>query len=261
MKLKSFLKKIIEKKSVKNNQDPKKEMGFFATLALAAVLAIFFRSFFYEPFHIPSGSMKPTLLVGDYVFVSKMSYGYSRFSFPFGYKIRYFEGRIFKDVPQRGDVAVFRLPKQEHINYIKRIIGLPGDEIQVKDGILFINGNEIEREFDGFFIEENKFEELKEIVKFKENLTPDKEVIVLDENFNSDQDNTIIYKVPAGHYFVMGDNRDNSKDSRFSDVGYIPEENLVGKAQIIFFSNPESIINIFTWIKSIKFSRIFDKIN
>lgn len=254
------LKKIFAKK-----QDSvvveKKEMSWTQTIIIAGICAVIFRSFFYEPFHIPSSSMKPGLLIGDYVFVSKMSYGYSKYSFPLGHKINYFDNRVFKKEPQRGDVAVFRLPGQESINYIKRIIGLPGDKIQIKKGVLFINDQEINKEFEGFFTETDEKKEPFDIMKYREELTFNKRIEILDQVSGAPQDDTRQYIVPAGNYFVMGDNRDNSKDSRFADVGYIPQQNLIGKAQIIFFSNSKPIWYLFSWVRSIRFDRIFQKIN
>ena len=236
-------------------QKEEKKESFIKTLAIAFALALFVRSFFFEPFHIPSSSMKPGLLIGDYIFVSKFSYGYSRYSFPLG--LKFFEGRIFDNEPKRGDVSVFRLPSNPRINYIKRIIGLPGDTIQVRDGILFINEEEIEKSDDGFFSEEG-YEEVKQFI---ENLTPNKTIKVLDTT-TSAADNTGIYQVPQGHYFMMGDNRDNSQDSRFLDhVGYVPKENLIGRANIIFFSNAKPTWQIWHWPTSIRFSRIFTTIN
>ncbi len=241
----------------KEKKQEKKEMGWFETLVYAAILAIIFRSFLYEPFHIPSGSMKPNLLIGDYVFVSKLSYGYSKYSFPFGDKFNYFEGRIFEDEPKRGDIIVFRLPSDDSINYIKRVIGLPGDKIQVRSGILYINDQKIAKEFDGFFFEDNNKDEPYEIMQYSEKLADDKKILVLDQVAGAMQDDTKVYEVPEDHYFFMGDNRDNSRDSRFGDVGFIPKQNLVGKAKIIFFSNPSPIWQPIDWLISIRFSRIF----
>ncbi len=264
--IKDFYNKIIikfdfkDKKSSKNKSQ-KKEMGWFETLIYAALLAVFFRSLFYEPFHIPSSSMKPNLLIGDYVFVSKLSYGYSKYSFPFGDKFNYFNGRIFSSEPQRGDVAVFRLPSEDSINYIKRVIGLPGDKIQMTQGILYINGNRVEKEFDGFFTELDEVGAPFDIMQYRENISNKKKFLVLDQISEAPQDNTRVYVVPQGHYFFMGDNRDNSRDSRYGDVGFVPHENLVGKAKIIFFSNPKPIWQPINWIKSVRFSRIFDVIN
>lgn len=205
--------------------------------------------------------MKPGLLIGDYIFVSKYSYGYSSYSFPLGYTFDYFENRIFADKPQRGDVVVFRFTKDPSINYVKRLIGLPGDEIQVLGGILYINGKKIERTSDGNFIEHNGDKEF-EIRQFEEQLTEEKTIKILDQYDQLKQDNTIIYKVPEGHYFFMGDNRDNSQDSRYiDDLGFVPEKNLIGKARIIFFSSSKPIWKFWLWGDSLRLSRIFKKIN
>ncbi len=237
--------------------EPKKETvgSFFKTLLFALICAGFVRSFFFEPFHIPSSSMKPGLLIGDYIFVNKFSYGYSRYSFPFGFNL--FEGRILENEPERGDVIVFRLPSEPSINYVKRLIGLPGDKIQMRDGTLYINEQEVKKVFADVFTEEDD----KEINAFFETLPEGKIVKTLDENPNSQPDNTGIYEVPQGHFFMMGDNRDNSQDSRFlSQVGYIPKENLVGKVSIIFFSNSKPAWQIWHWPTSIRFKRIFNKV-
>ncbi len=232
--------------------------SFLQTLVVAVMCAAFVRSFFFEPFHIPSSSMKPQLLVGDYIFVSKFSYGYSRYSFPFG--INFFEGRIFKSTPKRGDVAVFRLPTNTRINYVKRIIGLPGDKIQIKSGVVYINDLEVKKINDGFFKDKN-YEMDLEIPQFAETLPEGKIIKTLDQR-DSPQDETGIYEVPQGHYFMMGDNRDNSQDSRFQDlVGFVPEQNLVGRALFVFFSAEKPVWQIWNWASAIRFERIFKKLN
>jgi len=234
------------------------KLGFLKTLAIALLCAGIVRSFFFEPFHIPSSSMKPNLLIGDYIFVAKYSYGYSRYSFPFAPNL--FEGRKWKTAPQRGDVAVFRLPSNPNINYVKRVIGLPGDKIQMRDDVLFINNVAVEKIADGSFFDSDDQVEI-EIKKFIENLPEGKQVKILDQRPDSAQDNTGTYEVPAGHYFMMGDNRDNSQDSRFlTQVGYVPEENLVGRATIIFFSNGRPTWEFWQWPNSIRFNRIFRKV-
>lgn len=232
--------------------------GFVKTLIIALVCAGFVRSIFFEPFHIPSSSMKPTLLIGDYIFVAKYSYGYSRYSFPFGFD--FFEGRIWKSEPKRGDVIVFRLPNDPKINYVKRLIGLPGDQIQMRDGKLYINENEVTKISDGNFLDDDSETQI-EIKKFLETLPEGKVISTLDQS-STPQDNTGIYEVPQGHYFMMGDNRDNSQDSRFlTYVGYVPEENLVGRATIIFFSNSKPTWQFWNWPNSIRFNRLFNKVN
>ena len=244
---------------IKQNQEPKKEMGFVKTLIIALICAGFVRSFFFEPFHIPSSSMKPNLLIGDYIFVSKYSYGYSRYSFPLG--INFFSGRILKRVPKRGDVVVFRLPSQPSVNYVKRLIGFPGDKIQVVNGVVFINKQEVAKTSSGVFIDSDNEVE-NEIKIFSEKLPEGKIVQTLDQNSQMAQDNTGVYEVPQGHYFMMGDNRDNSQDSRFlTEVGYVPEENLVGRADFIFFSNSKPTWQFWNWSNSIRFNRLLSKIN
>lgn len=242
--------------SITSELDKKEDFkSFFKTLILALVCAGFVRSFFYEPFHIPSSSMKPNLLIGDYIFVSKYSYGYSKYSFPFSLDL--FEGRIGKKSrPERGDVFVFRLPSEPSINYIKRVMGLPGDEIQVINGQVFINGDKIDKSYYGKFAEDGM-----EIAEFEETLPSGRKIIVLDQFSSTPQDNTGIYTVPEGSYFAMGDNRDNSEDSRFlTKVGFIPEENLVGKATIIFFSIDGEVWKIWSWLQNVRADRIFKKI-
>jgi signal peptidase I len=241
------------------------------TIIFALLLATVFRSCAYEPFHIPSGSMKSTLLVGDYLFVSKPSYGYSRYSFPFGLPL--FQGRIFYTPPERGDVVVFRVPPHPQIDYIKRIIGLPGDKIQVREGTVYINDVPVkdERAPNDFTDIENP-RGVKTIPSFSETLPNGKTFRILKEYRENTApidakytvDNTQEYEVPPGKYFMMGDNRDNSRDSRFLDeVGYVPEENIVGKAKFIFFSHDDSgeFWEFWKWPRMIRFSRMFTKIN
>src|SRR5882724_5985141 len=220
------------------------------TVVYAVLIALVVRTFAIEPFNIPSGSMIPTLLVGDYHFVSKYSYGYSKHSFPFSMGL--FSGRIFGQPPERGDVAVFKYPGDQgqgvnRTDYIKRIVGLPGDRIQVTNGVLHINGTPVER----------------------------LRITVLEYTDNGMADNTPEFLVPAGNYFVMGDNRDDSLDSRtrlmlrdFSgstrdrdQLGwYVPAENLVGRAEFIFFSHDPSAagwLEPWKWPQAIRFSRFF----
>lgn len=234
------------------------EYGWFKTFAIAIVCAVIFRSFFYEPFYIPSSSMKPNLLIGDYVFVSKYSYGYSRYSFPFGLNI--FSGRVLSSEPKRGDVVVFRLPSNPKINYIKRIVGLPGDTIQMEDGVLYVNDQRKAKIDDGKFFDRENGRDLT-ISRYIEKITDQKDIKILDQYQHIEPDNTGIYRVPKGHYFVMGDNRDNSRDSRFlNEVGYIPAQNLVGRAEVIFFSNQSPNWQFWNWPTSIRFNRVFSKI-
>src|SRR3954451_17856333 len=201
----------------------------------ALVIALVIRTFLFQPFNIPSGSMKATLLVGDYLFVSKYSYGYSHFSLPLSPPI--FSGRIPGSLtPERGDVVVFRLPKDTSTDYIKRVIGLPGDKIQVVDGVVHINGQAVKREAAEPFIETEEGVREAPVRRWKETLPNGVTYYSLDLVENGFADNTQVYTVPAGEYFMMGDNRDNSTDSRFSQVGTVPFENIVGRAAVIFFS-------------------------
>lgn len=253
----NFFKSRIKKDSISSKKEAEENWkSFLKTLILALVCAGFVRSFFYEPFHIPSSSMKPGLLIGDYIFVSKASYGYSKYSFPFSLNL--FEGRIgSKDRPQRGDVVVFRLPSDPSINYIKRVIGLPGDKIQMINGELHINGQAIAKNYQQDFVDDN----LEKIPEYEEILPEGRKIAVLDQ-YDSPQDNTDVYTVPQGYYFMMGDNRDNSEDSRFlSKVGYVPEENLVGKAKIIFFSNDGPVWKLWLLPQTIRLNRILKAIN
>lgn len=233
----------------------------FKTAVIAVLLAMFIRTFFFEPFNIPSGSMLPTLQIGDYLFVSKTSYGYSRYSFPMG--IADFEGRIMEEKPQRGDVIVFKLPSHPSIDYIKRLVGLPGDRIQVRQGRLYINGEMVEREPVGM-ARVNAPEGGKEsLMEYIETLPGGVMHKIYEVSDSESLDNTEEYVVPDGHYFMMGDNRDNSQDSRVKKmVGFVPEENLVGRAEILFFSIDESasIFKPWTWFGAIRYSRIFDTI-
>ena len=231
------------------------------TLFYALVIAIIIRSLLIQPFYIPSSSMEPNLLVGDRLFVTKYSYGYSRHSFPFSPPI--FNGRFFFDEPKRGDVVVFKTPADNRTDYIKRLIGLPGDQIQFIDTNLYINNSEILKsrlsKNDEIFcgsktIDVNTFEEI--LPNGKKYNT----VYLKNYTFkNSDK-----FIVPEDHYFFLGDNRDCSKDSRFlSSVGYVHKDNLVGKAQFIFFSSDKSKGSIFyfwKWNDSIRFDRFLKKI-
>jgi len=227
------------------------------TIFYAVVIALVVRTFAFEPFNIPSGSMKPTLLVGDYLFVSKFSYGYSRYSFPWG--LPPFHGRIFGQEPERGDVIVFKKPSDNETDYIKRLIGLPGDRIQVKGGILHINGEPVRRERIGDATESDRWA-VNRYQVYRETLPNGRQHLIWEVRDDDSLDNTIEYLVPEGHYFFMGDNRDNSKDSRvLSEVGYVPEENLVGRAEFLFFSHNTSANwwEVWRWPGMIRFGRIF----
>ena len=239
----------------------KKDNSFepFRTIIIAGALALTFRSFLFEPFNIPSGSMIPTLKVGDYLFVSKFSYGYSRYSFPFG--IIPFNGRVLASEPERGDVVVFRQPRNESVAFIKRVVGLPGDEIAVRRGVLHINGTPVTRRHseegtatDGISV--RKFDE------YVETLPEGSEHRIREMTDAGILDNTPVFVVPEGHFFMMGDNRDNSNDSRTGSVGMVPSENLIGKAQFLFFSHNGSARwwQVWKWPFAIRYSRIGDGI-
>ena len=229
------------------------------SIFLAVLIALIIRSFFAEPYNIPSGSMKPNLLVGDFIFVSKWSYGFSKHSLPFS--IPLIPGKIFSKLPERGEVVVFKTPEDNRTDYIKRVIGLPGDRIQIIDGKIIINDNLILRKKLKDFIDTDKNSSIKRIRKYKEYFF-NKEIEVLDITDQGIVDNTNLYIVPEGHFFVMGDNRDNSQDSRFTNiVGYIPIENLIGKAQFIFFSLENSrFLELWKWPKAIRTKRLFMQI-
>lgn len=243
---------------------PQKGEGLWDTIKtvlIAVVIAIGVRTFAYEPFSIPSGSMIPTLLVGDYLFVSKASYGYSRHSLPFSLPLVPGD-RVAFEAPERGDVAVFKLPTDGRTDYIKRIVGLPGDRIQVKGGILHINGKAVKRERldDLVYQDTNGF--YHHAARYMETLPGGRQHLIVEETDSAPQDNTRIFTVPEGHYFGMGDNRDNSKDSRYlMEVGFIPRENLVGRAEFIFFSNDGAFLKIWEWPWTLRFSRFFDGID
>ncbi len=234
---------------------------FFKTAVLAVLFALFIRTFFFEPFNIPSGSMLPTLQIGDYLFVSKTSYGYSKYSFPFGFAD--FEGRMLDEKPKRGDVIVFKFPPDPSIDYIKRLVGLPGDRIQVNQGRLYINGEMVDREPVGMKRVPKPEGGHENIMEYIETLPGGIMHQIYEESDSEALDDTQEFLVPDGHYFLMGDNRDNSQDSRVQNmVGYVSEDKLVGRADILFFSIDETA-NIFrpwTWPGAIRYSRIGDGI-
>lgn len=228
------------------------------TVVYAILIAVVFRTFLFQPFWIPSGSMKSTLLIGDYLFISKYSYGFSKHSFP--WSLGPFEGRILGSEPERGDVAVFKHPRTGE-DYIKRVVGLPGDRIQVKGGVLHINDQPAPQLAIGQFVEpidpartrciekkqvEGELMCIKEA--FEETLPNGRSYTILnaDANLTRASDNTRVFSVPEGHFFFMGDNRDNSTDSRM-DVGFVPYENLVGRAEVIAVSSAGAFYEIWNW--------------
>ncbi|WP_340107153.1 signal peptidase I [Pikeienuella sp. HZG-20] len=228
------------------------------TIFWAILIALVFRTFLFQPFWIPSGSMKSTLLIGDYLFISKYAYGYSKYSFP--WSLGPFDGRIFGGEPERGDVIVFKHPRSGE-DFIKRLVGLPGDTVQMQGGVLHINGEPVGMRQDGFFVEDidpmrtrcidkpmidGEIKCVKEI--WVETLPNGREHVILnaDGNLSQGTDNTRVFTVPEGEYFFMGDNRDNSNDSRLG-VGFVPYENLVGRAELIALSSDGPFYEIWNW--------------
>ena len=239
----------------------KKIIDNIKTLLYALVIALFIRSLFFHPFYIPSSSMEPNLLIGDRLFVSKYSYGYSQHSFPFSPKI--FSGRILKKTPKRGDVVVFKTPADNRTDYIKRLIGLPGDKVQIINKDLYLNGIKIEKKQVETSLNINCGGEILKVDVYEETLPNGTKYLAVYRKdgtmINSDE-----FIVPNDHYFFLGDNRDCSKDSRFlSSVGYVNFNNLVGKAQIIFFSSNKkkgSIFKFWNWNQIVRKDRLFKKI-
>lgn len=245
---------------------PRKDGGLMETVTTvfwALVIALGIRTFAYEPFSIPSGSMIPTLLVGDYLFVSKLSYGYSRYSFPLDLPL--VDGRILSDTPERGDVAVFRKPTDTDIDFIKRIVGLPGDRIQMKQGVLHINGDPVGRRRVEDYVYDDGYMAGRSVTQFAETLPNDAEHMIIEaQGDRGPLDNTPEMTVPAGHYFAMGDNRDSSQDSRvLNSVGFVPHENLIGRASFIFFSigSDWSWTEFWKWPGQVRFGRLFNGID
>ncbi|WP_374570744.1 signal peptidase I [Phenylobacterium sp.] len=232
------------------------------TVVYALLIALFLRVVLFQPFTIPSASMEPTLLEGDYIIVSKYSYGWSHHSIPFSPPI--FHGRIFERTPTRGDIIVFKLPRDGHTDYIKRLIGLPGDHIQVKGGVLFINDKAVPRTPMSPEMVDTGYGFSREVERFRETLPNGKTYVTYDFGPDGQEDDTGVYVVPEGHYFFMGDNRDNSLDSRVppaeEGVGYVPAENLVGKAQIILLSwnKGVSVFKPWTWFTDARPGRFFN---
>ena len=239
----------------------KKIIENIKTLFYALILALIIRSFLFQPFYIPSSSMEPNLLIGDRLFVSKYSYGYSKHSFPFS--PNFSEKVFFKDFPSRGEIIVFKTPVDNRTDYIKRLIGLPGDTIQILEGKLYLNNKLIERKEINYNKTINCGNEIIEVNAYKETLPGGKSYVAVYRKEGT-MLNTDKFEVPKNHYFFMGDNRDCSKDSRYlSSVGYVNEINLVGKARIIFFSNDTNkgyFLQFWKWGQSIRLDRFFKKI-
>ncbi len=229
------------------------------TVVYAVLIAILIRTVWFEPFKIPSGSMYPTLYVGDYLFVSKYSYGYSKHSLPLSLPL--FEGRIWESAPERGDVVVFKFPQDNRTDYIKRVIGLPGDKIKLKEGRLYINGSEVERHQSDDFVlrtDTGNAERYRQYEEILPNGVKHKILEISDHEMHDDFDEI---EVPKGNYFMMGDNRDRSDDSRVN-VGFVPAENLEGKARFLFFSHnaEDDWYKPWNWPKIIRWERLLNKI-
>jgi len=232
------------------------------TIFYAVAIAVVIRTVAFEPFNIPSGSMLPTLLVGDYLFVSKYSYGYSKHSLPGSPDV--LEGRILERAPERGDVIVFKTPSDNSTDYIKRLVGLPGERIQMKNGVLHINDVPVKVEQTEDFIVGDEPGLARRYEQFFETLPNGRRHRILNSSYTPSADDTPVYVVPAGHFFMMGDNRDESADSRFAvqafgGVGFVPAENLVGRAEFLFFSTDGSagLLRPWLWPESIRWTRIF----
>jgi signal peptidase I len=232
------------------------------TVIYAGLIAIVIRTFLFQPFNIPSASMEATLLVGDYLFVEKFAYGYSRYTFPFGGWPfgDSMHGRYLARAPQRGDVVVFKFPGDNSTDYIKRLIGLPGDRIQMRDGVLYLNGNAVPKQRVEDYVETIDGEP-HHVSQYRETLPGGVSYLTLDRDPEGALDNTEVFIVPANHYFMMGDNRDNSNDSRM-EVGYVPAENLEGKAEFRFFSIDDSVPvwQVWRWPLAIRYTRLLTPI-
>jgi signal peptidase I len=228
------------------------------SLFYAILIAIIIRTFFFQAFFIPSSSMEPTLLVGDRIFVSKFSYGYSKHSFPFSLPL--INERVLFSEPERGDIIVFKTPENLRIDYIKRLVGLPGDKIQMIDGILHINDIPVKRKKIRSETKLINNGQIRNVLVYEETLPNNVSYETFDMG-NTRADNTSEIFIPEDSYFFMGDNRDNSKDSRF--VGSVPKNNLVGKAQIIFFATEggSTILEFWRWPFDIQIDRLFKMIN
>lgn len=244
-----------EQRAAKIAAKKQKEKGsfdeFISTLLWAALAALIIRSLLFEPFSIPSGSMKPTLVEGDFLFVNKYVYGYSRFSFPLGLGPIPEGMRVFGNAPERGDIIVFKLPTNTSVDYIKRVIGIAGDEIQMRGGRLFINDVLVERTQIGRENSSDGNGFPQSLNAYTQELPSGAQFAILEESDDGALDNTPVFRVPEGHVFAMGDNRDNSQDSRVQNlVGFIPLENIVGRAERIFMSYDDGI----------QFERIFSNL-
>ena len=259
----------------RTNQDlkPAKEAGLWESIKetvkvglQALLIALVVRTLLFQPFNIPSGSLVPTLLIGDYLFVSKYSYGYSKYSLPLSEYLPFeAKGRIWSAEPKRGDIAVFKLPKDNATDYIKRVIGLPGDRIQMINGTLTINGKAVKREQIADYATTDAFGQPIQVPQYVETLPGGVSHRIIERDGDRGMwDNTQVYTVPPNHFFMMGDNRDNSTDSRdLGSVGYVPFDNFVGRAEVIFFSIDEGTPawQLWNWPAHVRWSRLFTTIH
>lgn len=234
--------------------DVKKGSGVLG-LILAVLAALTVRSCAFEPYNIPSSSMVPTLLIGDYLFISKYPYGYSKHSFPFSIPF-VGQGRVFASEPKRGDVVIFKEPKSNRIDYIKRVIGLPGETIEMREGRLYINGELIERKYIGQERQETEQGNML-YTRYIETLPEGIEHAIYELGDYMQYDTFGPFTVPTDHYFMMGDNRDNSADSRY--FGAVPALNLEGRAEFIFYSNNGAgyFFEFWKWGDSLRLDRFF----
>ncbi len=245
-----------------DNPDQQDGLGeTLRTIVMAIVIAMCIRTLAFEPFNIPSSSMVPDLLIGDYLFVSKFSYGYGSKGTFWG--VLPFSGRIFSRDPKRGDVIVFKLPRDGKTDYIKRLIGLPGDTVQMRQGLLYINGVPVQLQKLATPVSEPGEEPSQGVTDYLERLPNGVTHVIRKMGEDEPLDNTEIFEVPPHSYFFMGDNRDNSQDSRTVNVGFVPEENLVGRAEILFFSLDENahFWEVWKWPWAVRWDRLFKKIN
>lgn len=248
---------------MQNVEEDKKQESLSETLMTvfyAILIAVTIRTFLFEPYKIPSGSMYPTLEVGDFLFVSKYTYGYSRHSFPFSFPG--FSGRIWSDLPKRGDIVVFKFPKDNKTDYIKRVIGLPGETVQMKNGRLYINDKLMERKPVGRYVISEYTPFVQDFAEYIETLPEGQTHRIIEHSDSVNTvDDTPKFVIPEGHYFMMGDNRDNSNDSR-KDVGMVPFENIEGKARFLFYSHDDTAVwyNPISWVKAIRWKRLFNTI-